>query len=96
MYENILHPDAGIAFGYDGYLFKIKDGTQLLGYIASETKEDISLKMAGGVVTKIKKDDIISKRSYGHSLMPAGLLNEMKQQGVADLIEYLSSLKKKG
>src|SRR5690606_26513196 len=35
LYENILHPDAGIAFGYDGYLIKTKDGGQLLGYIAN-------------------------------------------------------------
>jgi putative heme-binding domain-containing protein len=95
LYENILHPDAGIAFGYDGYLIKTKDGSQLLGYIASETKEGVSLKMAGGIVTKIKKDDIISKKLYGHSLMPKGLLNGMKQQDVVDLIEYLSGLKKK-
>ena len=95
LYENILHPDAGIAFGYDGYLIKTKDGGQLLGYIANETKEDISLKMTGGIVTKIKKEDIISKKSYGHSLMPTGLLNGMKQQDVVDLIEYLSALKKK-
>lgn len=96
LYENILHPDAGIAFGYEGYLIRTKDGSQLLGYIASETKEDISLKMTGGVVTKIKKADVISKKLYDHSLMPTGLLSGMKQQDAVDLIEYLSGLKKKG
>jgi putative heme-binding domain-containing protein len=95
LYENILHPDAGIAFGYDGYLIKTKDGSQLLGYITSETKEDMSLKLVGGTVSKIKKNDIVSKKLYNHSLMPTGLLNGMKQQDVIDLIEYLSTLKKK-
>ncbi|MEO9003480.1 MAG: c-type cytochrome, partial [Ginsengibacter sp.] len=96
LYANILNPDAGIAFGYDGYLIKTKDGSTLLGYVTSETKEDLSLKMTGGVVSKIKKSDIVSKKSYDHSLMPTGLLNGMKQQDVVDLIEYLSTLKKKG
>ena len=96
LYENVLHPDDGIAFGYEGYLIKTKDGNQLLGYIANETKEDMSLKTTGGVITKIKKEDVISKRSYGHSLMPTGLLNGMKQQDAVDLIEYLSALKRKG
>ncbi|MEO8962733.1 MAG: c-type cytochrome, partial [Ginsengibacter sp.] len=96
LYANILNPDAGIAFGYDGYLIKTKDGSTMLGYITSETKDDLSLKMTGGVVSKIKKRDIVSKKLYDHSLMPTGLLNDMKKQDVVDLIEYLSTLKKKG
>ena len=95
LYENILHPDAGIAFGYDGYLVKTKDGNQLLGYVTSETKEDLSIKVVGGIVSKINKSDIISKKPYKNSLMPAGLLNGMPQQDAVDLIEYLTTLKKK-
>lgn len=95
LYQNVLNPDAGIAFGYDGYIFKTKDGNQLMGYITSETKEDLSVKMMGGAAAKIKKSDLVSKKAYGHSLMPAGLVNGMKQQEVVDLIEYLSALKKK-
>ena len=96
LYANLLNPDAGIAFGYDGYLIKTKDGSTLLGYIISETKEDITLKISGGIVSKIKRSDIVSKKLYDHSLMPSGLLNGMKQQDIVDLIEYLSTLKKKG
>jgi putative heme-binding domain-containing protein len=91
----VLNPDAGIAFNYDGYLIKTKDGNQLLGYITSETKEDLSMKMGGGTVAKIKKSDIVSKKPYEHSLMPKGLLSGLKQQDVVDLMEYLSTLKKK-
>ncbi|ETK10580.1 hypothetical protein T231_04130 [Tannerella sp. oral taxon BU063 isolate Cell 6/7/9] len=95
LYQNILNPDAGIAFGYDGYLIKTKDGNQLLGYISAETKEDLSVKGMGGTITKIKKSDVVSKKPYEHSLMPTGLLSTMKQQDAVDLIEYVSSLKKK-
>jgi putative heme-binding domain-containing protein len=95
LYNNILNPDAGIAFGYDGYLVTTKDGNAQLGYVISETKDDLSLKMSGGVVAKIKKSDIVSKKKYDHSLMPTGLLASMKQQDAVDLVEYLSTLKKK-
>jgi len=95
LYQNVLNPDAGIAFGYEGFVFTTKDGNQLLGYITSETKEDMSVKMMGGTVSKIKKSEVVSKKPYEHSLMPAGLVSGMKQQQVADLIEYLSALKKK-
>jgi len=95
LYEAILHPDAGIAFGYEGYVFKTKDGNQVVGYVTSESKDDISVKMIGGTVSKIKKADLVSKQAYPHSLMPEGLVAGMKQQQVVDLIEYLSTLKKK-
>jgi putative membrane-bound dehydrogenase-like protein len=96
LYEAVLHPDAGIAFGYDGFIFKTKDGNQVLGYITSETKDDITVEIMGGTVAKIKKTELVSKKGYEHSLMPAGLVSGMKQQQVVDLIEYLAGLKKKG
>ena len=95
LYESVLHPDAGIAFGYEGFVFKTKDGNQVLGYISSETKDEITVEMMGGTPAKIKKSDLVSKKPYEHSLMPSGLVNGMKQQEVVDLIEYLSGLKKK-
>jgi putative membrane-bound dehydrogenase-like protein len=96
LYDAVLHPDAGISFGFEGYLYKMKDGNQLLGYVTSDTKDDLSIKSIGGAVTKVKKTDIVSKKAYEHSLMPTGLVSGMKQQQVVDLIEYLSGLKKKG
>ena len=95
LYNNIMNPDAGIAFGYDGFLIKTKDGNSVLGYVTSETKDDISVNSIGGIITKIKKNTIISKTPYKHSLMPTGLLNGMKQQDVVDLVEYVSTLKQK-
>jgi hypothetical protein len=37
-YLAILHPDAGISFGYEGWDIKLKDGTQLVGIVASKLK----------------------------------------------------------
>jgi hypothetical protein len=45
-----LHPDAGISFGYEGWDIKLKDGTQLVGIVASKTETDVVLKMPGGIV----------------------------------------------
>ena len=95
LYDAILHPDAGISFGFEGVLYKMKDGNQLLGYMVSDTKDELSIKSIGGAVTKVKKTDIVSKKPYEHSLMPTGLVSGMKQQQVVDLVEYLAALKKK-
>ncbi len=94
LYKAVLHPDDGISFGYEGFVFKLKDGNQLLGYVTSETKDEVSVKMMGGSVTRVKKSDLVQKKSYEHSLMPAGLVSGMQQQQVVDLIEYMARLKK--
>ena len=95
LYSNILDPGAGITFGYEGYLIKTKDGKALLGYIISETNQELTINMIGGVSAKIKITDIISKKPYEYSLMPSGLLDGLKKQEVSGLIEYLASLKEK-
>jgi len=94
IYKSIITPDAGISFGYEGYLFKLKDGKELLGYIASETPEEIELKVIGGIVHKIPVRNIQSRKAYEHSLMPTGLAAGMSQHQLVDLVEYLSKLNK--
>lgn len=95
IYTSIITPDAGISFGYEGYIFKLKDGKQPLGYVISETPSETDIKMIGGIVENIPAKDILSKKAYDHSLMPTGLAASMTQDQLVNLVEYLSSLKKK-
>jgi putative heme-binding domain-containing protein len=93
-YISILHPDAGISFGYEGYIIKMKDGSTNVGIIASRTETDIDLKMPGGATTKLKTKDVASMKQMDNSMMPSGLENTMSTQELADLVEYLMTLKK--
>jgi putative membrane-bound dehydrogenase-like protein len=93
-YISILHPDAGISFGYEGYEVKMKDGTTVAGIIASKTETDLQLKMPGGVVQNYKMAKVASMKKMDASMMPAGLADNMTTQELADLVEYLVSLKK--
>jgi putative heme-binding domain-containing protein len=93
-YISILHPDAGISFGYEGYIIKMKDGSTNAGIIASRTETDIDLKMPGGAITKLKTKDVASIKQMDNSMMPSGLENTMTTQELADLVEYLMTLKK--
>ena len=95
LYTAILNPSAGISFGYDGFIFKMKDGSQTTGYIESQTADQISIKMIGGHTIKHKKSDILSKTPYGKSLMTEGLPEAMGQKKFVDLVAYLSTLKRK-
>lgn len=94
-YLSILHPDAGISFGYEGFMVKMKDGSTLGGIISSRTETDIDLKMPGGSVLPLKTSDIESITQMENSMMPSGLENAMSSQELVDLVEYLMTLKSK-
>jgi putative heme-binding domain-containing protein len=94
IYESILDPSAGIAFGYEAWQLELKNGDDAYGLIVSETADELALKAVGGVVTRYKKSDIARRIQQKLSIMPAGLAKTMSVRELVDLVEYLSSLKK--
>ncbi len=95
LYESILEPSAGISFGYESWEIKLKNNDEIYGLIVSETAEAISIKDASGLIRKVAKSDVASRQTLKLSVMPAGLQMTMSAQELVDLVEYLSSLKKK-
>lgn len=93
--ETITNPSAGIGFGYEGWELKMKDGSTMSGIIASKTETDIELKLPGGFKKQIKTVDIKTLTQMKQSMMPDGLYENLTTQDMADLLEYLSELKKK-
>jgi putative heme-binding domain-containing protein len=94
IYESILDPSAGIAFGYEAWDIELKNGDDAVGLIVSETTDELALKAVGGIVTRYKKSDIARRTKQKLSIMPAGLEQTMSKDDLVDLVEYLSSLKK--
>ncbi len=92
-YLAILHPDAGISFGYEGWEIKMKDGSTYMGIISSRTESEWLMKVAGGATQTLKVSEIKSKKQLPNSLMPAGFHESLNQQELADLVEYLMTLK---
>ena len=94
LYESILDPSAGIAFGYENWQITLKSGDDMNGIVVSDTAEELIIKDAKAIPTHIKKSDVVSRRQLKLSLMPDGLQQAMSTQDLVDLVEYLSSLKK--
>ncbi|AKD57696.1 PVC-type heme-binding CxxCH protein [Spirosoma radiotolerans] len=94
-YLAILHPDAGISFGYEGWAVKFKDGSTMTGIVSSKTETDLQMKFPGGVVQNYKMSDVVSMKQLDTSMMPSGIQEAMNTQELVDLVDYLSSLKKK-
>ncbi|HEX5150166.1 MAG TPA: PVC-type heme-binding CxxCH protein [Parafilimonas sp.] len=93
--NTIVHPSDGISFGYEGWEIKMTDGSTVTGIIASKTETNIDLKFPGGATKQVKASDVVSKEEMKQSMMMEGLYQNMSNEDLADLLEYLSSLKKK-
>jgi len=94
MYQQILFPSLGIAFGYENHLVTLKNREEGDGVKVSETEEELVLKNAGNIVTRYKKANIVERRISKTSIMPEQLQQGMTTQELVDLVEYLATLKK--
>ena len=93
LYESILDPNAGVSFGYEAVLVELKSGDEAYGIIISETKDELTLKAVGGIVSSYSKSTIVNREMQQTSIMPIGLQQTMTMDEFVDLIEYLVSLK---
>ena len=94
LYMAILDPSAGVAYGYEGYDIRTRDGQRLMGYISSETDGEVVVKMAGGIERRIPKNTITERARMDVSLMPQGLERGMTEAELVHLVEYLSTLRR--
>lgn len=95
LYMSILHPNAGIGFGFETFEVKTKSGDNFLGVLVSRNETDIMLRIPGGIVKNFKTSTLKSYKQVPESLMPEGLADGMNTAELANLVEYLSTLKKK-
>ncbi|MFY0685768.1 MAG: PQQ-dependent sugar dehydrogenase [Cyclobacteriaceae bacterium] len=92
LFAAILQPDAGINFGYEGYMVTLKDGTKLTGLIQSRTETEFTLKQMGNASTTYTLADVASIEQLESSLMTANLQMIMTKQELIDLVAYLDGL----
>jgi putative heme-binding domain-containing protein len=89
----ILHPGAGISFGYEGWEIKFKNGDKMTGLIASQTETELVLKMPDGSLKTLQQKEITQRKQRAESMMPSGFHQVMPAQELADLVAYLKRLK---
>jgi putative membrane-bound dehydrogenase-like protein len=92
LYNAILEPNAGIVLGYEGYILRLRDGSQVSGIIESEISTELVLRLPGGFTNRYDPGEIESRERMEQSLMPA-LQAGMSEQELIDLVEYLTTLK---
>jgi putative heme-binding domain-containing protein len=93
LFTAVLYPSAAVEHSFGGLSVTTKDGQLAMGYVISETADELTLKIAGGAAMPIKKASIVKKDEMKDSLMPPGLAAAIGPQGLADLVAYLQTLK---
>jgi putative membrane-bound dehydrogenase-like protein len=91
--ESILYPSASISHNYETYNLETKAGTVASGLLVSQTAEEIVLKGADGLVRTFKRAEVESFDRSNVSLMPADIQKVLSAQDLADLTEYLLTLR---
>ena len=89
--SNILEPSADIQDDYKMVVITTRDGRTYLCTVASDTDRYLVLNILGQSKAKINKSDIQSREDTPNSMMPAGLLDNMDDQEILDLVAYLKS-----
>jgi putative membrane-bound dehydrogenase-like protein len=93
LYESILYPSASISHNYETYILETKAGNVVNGLLVSKTPAEITLKDAEALVRTFKIADVESVSRSAISIMPADLHKAMTTQELADLVEYLQTLR---
>lgn len=88
----ILDPNAVFEAKYTNFTAALDDGRVLSGMIAAETANSVTLRRQEGKEDVLLRGDIEELTSSGQSLMTEGLENELSQQDMADLIEFIAKL----
>ena len=75
------------------YLVETKDGQVLTGLVVERTGREVVLKDAQGKTVRVPTGEVEQLLPQPSSLMPELLLRELTAQQVADLLEYLNTLR---
>ena len=91
--ESILEPSKTIDPKYATWIVETDDGRVMTGILIEKTDDQISLKSVQGQVNNIARASIEQLLPQQTSMMPDLLVQDMTAQQLADLVEYLVSLK---
>jgi putative heme-binding domain-containing protein len=94
LFESIIFPSAGISHNYESWTIALHDGTTQTGIVISEDAEKVSLKGIDAIVRSFPTKEIDERIKQKISLMPADLAKLLSKEEMADVVEYLTTLKK--
>lgn len=90
---HIQFPSGAINYNFVAHTFLLDDGRAVSGLVVDRSNGQIKLGLATGQFATISIDEVDEEQPQTVSLMPKGLIGSFTDQQVADLIEYLMTLR---
>lgn len=91
VYRAIIEPSAQIHPDYVSYTIALKDGRVFAGIVRAEGAESLRVIDSEGKSTTIPRGELEEFRPSATSIMPVGLGGAIGDQGLRDLIAFLTS-----
>ncbi len=95
MLTSILDPNAGISHNYEGYVVLTNDGQVINGLLISKSDDEVVIRTIDAIDRTIASDDIDAMKQSEKSIMPENLHHTIDQQGLIDIVQYMTTLTKK-
>ncbi|MEX2215967.1 MAG: family 16 glycoside hydrolase [Phycisphaeraceae bacterium] len=86
---NVVDPNALIGKDYQATEIRTEDDQLIVGIIDREDDQALTLKTTGGIVVT-PKNEISSRKLSEKSMMPEGLIEQLKEEHLRDLVAYLA------
>jgi putative heme-binding domain-containing protein len=93
LFTAIVDPSRDVAPAYRTTAVETRDGQVHTGIIIFESADGLIVQTGAATTIRLATADIVSRFPSNRSLMPDGLLRDLKPADVADLYSYLQSLK---
>ncbi|QDS94392.1 hypothetical protein FF011L_31710 [Roseimaritima multifibrata] len=90
---HIQYPSGAINYNFVASTFLLEDGRVLSGLVIDRQDGQITIGIATGERVTFASDEVESERPQAVSLMPSGLVSDFSSQQLADLVEYLLTLR---
>jgi putative membrane-bound dehydrogenase-like protein len=95
LFTAIIYPSRDVAPAYRTTTFETRKGDLVTGIVAFESADGVILQTGATTTVRLATEDIASHFPSNRSLMPNGLLKDLKPGDLADLYSFLQTLKPK-
>ena len=95
LFSAILKPSETISQGYEGVTVVTDQGVLHTGFVITDTKETLTLRIPGGLQKEIPKESIDFRKRSKVSLMPKGIDAVLSPRELVDLVGWLKTQRTK-
>ena len=88
--QSILFPNHVISDQYSSKTVHTNDGRAFTGIVTPDLEDGVHILVSSGETVRILQDEIDEIVASPHSAMPAGLLDTLSREDIADLFAYLA------